>query len=115
MSAIPDWLSKLKAGDEVIVDCGLGVRFITRVASRTPSGRIRLANGREFHPGGRLRGGNSWEFDSLREPTPEALEAIRLSKIRKRLSRVRWDRVPVETVRQVAALLRACDEWPSDD
>ncbi|MGL6201136.1 MAG: hypothetical protein ACRC3H_19625 [Lachnospiraceae bacterium] len=73
----------VKEGDEVL-RCGISSKSLLTVKKITPSGNIRTSDGRLFDPYGRLKGGDRWDFDSLKEYTGEAKEEyIRRSAIGK--------------------------------
>ena len=74
------WLKDLKPGDEVAIDnSGIWHRnyyVISKVTKITPTGRIKLENGRQFFKNGMEIGGSSY-FSPLRQITPEIREFIK--------------------------------------
>lgn len=63
------WISTLKAGDEVGVYTGSRLLFKTRVAKRTPSGRVFCEPGGTFKPCGGIHGRLSDQDRRLRPIT----------------------------------------------
>ena len=107
-----EWLASLKAGDKVIVTNGRE-DTVSKVIRRTPSGRIHIerlyGDGEwEFNPNGRERGSTDSYFSNyLTQPTPERVARIQARSLSRRLDRVNWSAFPLDTLRQVAALVDA--------
>lgn len=78
------WLKDLKLGDEVAVDNSSywhrNSFVICKVVKITPTGRIKMDNGRQFHPDGKEIGVHS-SFSPLRKVTPEILELIKRKEL----------------------------------
>ena len=77
------WLKDLKPGDEIAVDNSNHWRRnsyeIRKVAKITPSGRIKLDDGRQFQPDGKEIG--EAYSRPLRQVTPEILEFIKRKEL----------------------------------
>jgi hypothetical protein len=74
-----EWLKNIKVGDEIAVDCSSTwnrcLYLIHKVEKITPTGRIKLSDGSQYHPDGR-RIGETYCYP-LRQITPEILEIIK--------------------------------------
>lgn len=66
------WLSSLQVGDEVAYRWG-NFWVITTIKSKTPSGRLNLANGITVNNDGSIRGN---KYFSIRPSTPEIKQEI---------------------------------------
>jgi hypothetical protein len=101
-----DWLTDLKAGDEVGVERGGASSEVTltTVLRRTPTGQVVVNWGRgerRFRPDGREEGGDVWYITRLVQVTDELRTRIEHARLAAQLSSVRWSGLPVEVLRRV--------------
>lgn len=106
-----EWLASLKPGDDVIVSgTGPDSDRLLKVHRRTPSGRIIVSYGgmrtAEFNPDGFERGNNGWRRGMLIEPTKERRAAIEQRELSRRIERVNFRALDIDTLRAIAALLK---------
>jgi hypothetical protein len=102
------WLERLAPGDEVIVQ-EHGRDSLAAVEQRLPSGRILVTwDGatREFNADGRLRTSGTYTSTFLAEPTPYRKGMIEKQHLARYLAEQQWHHVPLDTLRQIAALLQ---------
>lgn len=106
-------LKSIKEGDRVIIRWARDARVGT-VTHRTPGGRLTVESERatrRFNAKGRLVGASGWDSPHLEVWTEEAGRAIEESREREKLSsRLRdfaWKSLPLDVLRQVAAILAA--------
>jgi hypothetical protein len=97
------WLAELKVGDEVGVTWGWAVPtyHLTKVLRITPTGRLVVSlNGREatFNERGCSSGNGSI---ALSQVTPEFREKIERRELLRNVGRVRWNTLPIATLRAV--------------
>jgi hypothetical protein len=113
MRATDTWLTNLKPGEEVVISSNRRLWFGV-VERRTPSGRIIVQSNShgmtEFNPDGYERGRRDSIYQAhLTEPTQAIRDQIERSDLVGRMSIVRWDKVSLDKLRRIAAVL---DEKP---
>lgn len=103
------WIQSLAEGDTVIVyhfGSVRGWRKVEKVTRMTPT-QVVVNSGRFRKDNGRMVGGHY--SACLLEATPDAVAKLRddaeATRLRRSIQGVRWDAVPLETLRSVAHLL----------
>ncbi len=98
----------LKVGD-VVIRSGNHTASVERVTKITPtqivvgSERVRKGNG------WKVGESSSWAFTTIKEATPERVKEIReaqeMSKLKRIINEQKWNHMPLDQLRAVAALL----------
>jgi hypothetical protein len=104
----PSWLACLKPGDEVIVQEN-GHDIVAAVYQRLPSGKIVVGwadDTREFNFDGRLCTSGTYSSTFLVEPTAYRKAMIEKQDLARYLAQQPWHQLPVDTLRQIAALVQ---------
>jgi hypothetical protein len=102
------WLDRLEPGDEVIVQ-DHGRDCLASVYQRLPSGALQVSwcgNTHEFNFDGRLRTTGTYTATYLVEPTSYRKDMIEKHELAQYLADQQWHELPIDTLRQVAALLQ---------
>lgn len=106
-----DWLKNLKAGDTVIVSPGASYNpdYLSEV-TKTTATQIHCGNWKFRKQDGRQMGGNAFYTAWLEEPTPAAIEAIRLreeiSRLALRFSHsMNWYKLPLAALEQIERII----------
>jgi hypothetical protein len=103
------WLDRLAPGDQVIVQ-EHGRDSLAWVDQRLPSGRILVAwdgSTHEFNFDGRLHTSGTYTATFLVEPTPYRKGMIEKQYLARYLAEQQWHQVPLDTLRQIVALLQS--------
>jgi len=103
------WLDHLAPGDQVIVQ-EHGHDILASLEQRLPSGRLLVSwNGdsREFNLDGRLRTSGTYTSTFLVEPTAYRKSLIEKQRLVRYLAEQQWQDVSLDTLQQIAALLRS--------
>ena len=105
-----EWVATLKPGDKVAVRRRFDSAYdIYRVASVTPSGRVRVALddrfSREFNPDGWLRGGDAWSLARIEPVTQHVLDSNRKLLLLGSISKAEWGRMDLATLEKIVAML----------
>jgi hypothetical protein len=101
------WLDRLKPGDQVIVQ-EHGRDYLSSVDERLPSGGLLVSWGgstREFNFDGRLHTSGTYTSTCLVEATPYRKDMIEKQHLARHLAEQQWHRLPLDTLRQIAALI----------
>lgn len=107
-----EWLSSLKAEDRVIVYDNRG-NYVANVA-RVTNTQIVLVNGRKYRRNtGHQIGAGAWDGSSLGPVTEELLNEIRKKNLVYYLNHTSWERLSLDVLRQIKALIPP--EEDSDD
>lgn len=106
-----EWLNSLTEGAEVVVSSGYGYRTerLERVVRTTPTQIIVSAGTAEVRysrKNGRRVGSESFHSSRLHIPTDELRAEIRKRGLAGRLESTRWGALSLETLEQVAALVK---------
>jgi len=105
-----NWLQNLKPGDSVIVSPGATYTpdYVAMV-TRTTATQIHIGNVKFRRTNGREVGGDRWHSADLREPTPDALAAVRLREHKARLlskfRETRWGRLPLSVLEEIERMV----------
>lgn len=106
-----DWLANLKVGDKIVVGGGGRIRVFLSTVRRLTKTRIFTTGDGAFGRDGYSPG--QWATTYLLEPTPENLEEVRQEALRVRRCQVAyqlreyaWQKLPLETLEAIKALLR---------
>lgn len=116
MNGTDEWLSNLKAGDEVAIRCGFGDdRYSFRMVDRATKTQIIVGTQKFSRNRGRLIGSERWNYTYLEQPTPEIRERIDIEKRRSRASSIirsaKLDycstitEMPIEKLEAIAAVI----------
>ena len=105
-----EWVATLRPGDRVAIRRKWEPTYdIYRVASVTPSGRVRVAPSEsatwEFGPDGWLRGADQWSHARIEPITQYVLDANRRAKLRERISKAEWGRIDIAVLEKIVAML----------
>lgn len=110
-----EWIKALKVGDKVAIRSyqrwGVSPYTVATINKITPTGRLKLDNGKEFNADGSLRGGGSWSITSNIEPiTDEVLSVIRkhklVSSVEKGLDKFKWQAVEEDDLETVLDVIK---------
>lgn len=108
------WLEELKPGDTIIETNGNGTTLLRKMKRRTPTQIISTSGARYRAKDGEEIGAFDLHPFRLEEPTPERLQEIRLEAERRKLTQYLkcqpWEKLPLETVRQVVAIVEVCSK-----
>lgn len=106
-----DWLKELQVGDKVIV-CGnrLHRKVVRRVEKLTKTQIVLSGTSTRYRrESGYQVGGDIWDKTSIARHTDEQEQAINeaneIASISSKLGRVVWHKLPLATLRAIAALI----------
>lgn len=102
------WLERLEPGDQVIVQ-EHGRDRLGTLEQRLPSGRLLVTwegGTHEFNFAGRLRTSGTYTAIFLVEPTPYRKGMLEKQQLASYLAEQEWLRMPLETLRQLVALVQ---------
>lgn len=106
-----DWLKELKAGDKVIVSNRYGSTVMD--VEKVTATQIVVKDGRRWRKDGRLVGRGTWDTDSLKEATPEAVAVVESYLRREKLIGIMetrdWRKIPLDKLERIAAILNESD------
>lgn len=99
---VREWLAALKTGDQVIVTYRYHVNDSVHVVEHATTNYVTVKGTRYNRKSGYGCGESRL---SIQKPTPEALDRIELHALRNRLGWMKWDTLPLDKLREVAAVL----------
>lgn len=107
-----EWLSSLKVGDEVAVNCGQyssNDYVITKISKKTPTGRMEVERfkNKVFDNEGVERGtSGAWtRANRILPVTKEITDLLERKRLFKEINEIRWETVPADKIAEVLKIL----------
>jgi hypothetical protein len=109
-----NWLDSLKVGDEVIVPYGWNESRCERITKSTAT-QIHIGTTKYSRRSGRQIGTDTYSRAFIRQATPEMIAKVKEQIMRSKIQNIKFEKLPIDIIRQVLALLEPHPETSSPD